>query len=68
MVQGLRARVPAQAEVWVEAKAEEGAEAEWAAHLLPGRGEIVCARAAVKRWRTLSEHRVTDKVVPSAAQ
>ncbi len=68
MVQGLRAGVPAQAEVWVEAKAEEGAEAEWAARLLQGRAEIVCARAAVKRCRTLSENRVTDRVVPSAVQ
>ena len=58
----------AAAEVWVEAKAEEGAEAEWAAHLLQGRVEIVRARAAVKRCRTSSEHRVTNRVVPSAAQ
>ena len=58
----------AAAEVWAEAKAEERAEAEWVGHLLQGRVEIVCARAAVKRCRTLSEHRVTDRVVPSAAQ
>jgi len=68
MVQGRAAKDVAAAEVWVEAKAEEGAEAEWAAHLLQGRAEIVCARAAVKRCRTLSENRVTERVVPSAAQ
>jgi len=68
MVQGRAVRDAAAAEVWVEAKAEEVAEAEWAAHLPPGRGEIVCVRAVVKKCRTLSENRVTDRVVPSAAQ
>ena len=68
MVQGRAVRDVAAAEVWVEVKAEEGAEAEWAVHSLQGRAEIVCARAAVKRYRTLSEHRVTNRVVPSAAQ
>ena len=68
MVQGRAVRDVAAAEVWVEVKAEEGAEAEWAAHLPPGQAEIVCARAALKRCRTLSEHRAINRVAPSAVQ
>ena len=47
MVQGLRARVPAQAGVWVEAKAK--VEAEWADHLPQGRAEVVSVQTAEQR-------------------
>ena len=47
MVQGLAARVPVQAGVWVELKAR--VEAEWADHLRQGRVEVVYARTAEQR-------------------
>jgi hypothetical protein len=53
MVQGLRAKGPAQAGVWVEAKAK--VEAEWADHLPQGRAEIAYVRAAEQRSLTLPD-------------
>ena len=47
MVQGLQAKVPAPAGVWVEAKAK--VEAEWVDHLPQGRVEVVSVRAAAPR-------------------
>jgi len=44
MVQGQAARVPAQAGVGAKARAR--VEAGWAAHLPPGRVEVVYARNA----------------------
>ena len=42
-VQGLAAKGPAQAGVWVEAKDKVKVEAGWVDHLQQGRAEIVCA-------------------------
>jgi len=44
------------------------AEAAWAAHLPQGRGEIVSARNAVKRYRMLSENHVVTGLAPNAGQ
>ena len=53
-------------EVWVEVGAKAGGV--WAAHSLLVQVEIVYAQNAVKRCRTSLESRVTNAVVPSAAQ
>jgi len=50
MVQALQARVPAQAGVWVEARAR--VEAEWAGRSPQGRAEIVYAPTVATRSRT----------------
>jgi len=55
-VQGLPARVPAQAGVWVEGKAK--VEAEWADHLQQGRAEIVSVRTAEQRLLMLPDSHV----------
>ena len=51
MVQGLRAKGPAQAGVWVEDRAK--VEAGWAGHLRQGRAEIVSAQVVVIKWLML---------------
>ena len=61
MVQGLPARVPAQAGVWVEAKAK--VEAGWADHLLQGRAVIAYVRAAEQRPLILPDSLVMQKAV-----
>jgi len=53
MVQALAARVPAQAGVWVEAKAR--VEAGWAGRLPQGRAEVVSVRAAEQRLLMLRD-------------
>ena len=53
MVQGLRVKGPAQAGVWVEAKAR--VEAEWADHLRQGRAVIVSVRTAEQRLLMLPD-------------
>ncbi|NQT01331.1 MAG: hypothetical protein HQ580_04880 [Planctomycetes bacterium] len=53
MVQGLQARVPVEAEVWVEAP--EAAEAEWAGHLRQGRAVIAYVRTAGQRLFMLQD-------------
>lgn len=68
MEQDRPGRDVAAAEVWVEVEAEEGAGAEWVAHLLQGRADIVCARVAARRRRTLLVHRVIEELVPSAGR
>jgi hypothetical protein len=66
MVQGLSARVPAQAGVWVEAKAK--VEAEWADHSPQARAEVVSAQTAGKRLLTLLDSRVMQKAVLNVVQ
>ncbi len=66
MEQDRPARGAVVVEVWGEVRAKVGAE--WAAHLPQGREVIVFARNVVKKCRTSSEHRVTNRVVPSAAR
>jgi len=61
MVQGLLARVPARAVVWVEAKAK--VEAEWVGHLQQGRAEIVSVRTVEQRLLMLPDSLVTQKAV-----
>lgn len=56
------------AEVWVEVKTEEGAEAGWAALLPQGREENAYAQNAARRRRTLLVHRVIEYLVPSAGR
>ena len=51
-VQGLPVRVPAQAVVWVEAKAKVKVEAEWVDHLRLDRAEVVSVRSVAKKCRT----------------
>ena len=58
MVQGLQAKGPAQAGVWVEAKAK--GEVEWADHLPPARVEIVSAQVVDIRWLMLLASLVTQ--------
>ncbi len=53
MEQGLRAKVPAQAGVWVEAKAK--VEEEWADHLQQGRAVIVHVQTAEQRLLMLPD-------------
>jgi len=63
MAQGLQAKVPAPAGVWVEAKAK--VEAEWVDHLPQGRVEVVYARAVEQRSLMLQGSLVTQKAVRS---
>ncbi len=66
MVQGLPARVPAQAGVWVEAKAR--VEAGWADHLRQGRVEVVSVPAAGKELLMLLDSLVMQKAVLSVVR
>ena len=66
MVQGLVARVPAQAGVWVELKAR--AEVGWADHLQQGRAEIVSVRTAATRPLMLPGSLVMQKAVLNVVQ
>ena len=66
MVQGLRAKGPAQAGVWVKDRAK--VEAGWAGHLPQGRAEIVSAQAAEQRLLMLQDSLVMQKVVLSVEQ
>ena len=61
MVQGLAAKVPAQAGGWVEVP--DAAEAEWADHLLQGRVEVVFAQAVAQPYHTLQGSLVVQKAV-----
>jgi hypothetical protein len=63
MVQGLPARVPAQAGVWVEAEVK--VEAEWADHLPRVRAVIAYVRVAEQRSLMLLGNLVTHEVVRS---
>ena len=56
MEQALPARVPVQAEAWVEEKAK--AEAGWADHLLQGRAEPASAQNAVTKNLMLQDNLV----------
>jgi len=62
-VQGLAARVPAQAGVWAEARAR--VEAGWAAHLQQGRAEVVSARTAEQQLLMLLDSLVMQRAVLS---
>jgi len=66
MVQGLPARIPAQAAVWVEVKAR--VEAEWADHFPQGRAEVVYARTAEQRLLMLPGSLVMQKIVLSVVR
>ncbi len=66
MEQDRAVRDVAAAGVWAEVWVKAGVE--WAGHLPPGRAGTVCVRTVEKRLRTSPEHRVTSRVVPSAAQ
>ena len=66
MVQGLAAKVPAQAGVWVEVP--DAAEAEWADHLPQARVVIVYARAAATRSPMLQGNLVMQKAVLNVVQ
>ena len=66
MVQGLQAKVPAQAGVWVEAKAK--VEAEWAVHLPLDRVEIVYAQVAAIQSLMLQGNLVMQKVVQNVVR
>ncbi len=68
MVQGLPAKVPAQAGVWVEVKARARVEAEWADHLLQGRAEVVYARTAGRKLLMLQDSLVMQKAVLNVAR
>jgi len=61
MVQGLQARVPAQAGVWGKARAK--VEAGWADHLQQGRAEIVYVRTAEQRPLMLPDSLVMQRAV-----
>ena len=61
MVQGLAARVPVQAGVWVEVEVK--VEAEWVDHLPQGRAVIACVRVAEQRSLMLQGSLVTQKAV-----
>ena len=63
MVQGLQARVPARAGVWVEAEVKVGAG--WAAHLPQVRAVIAYVQAAEQRSLMLLGNLVTHEVVRS---
>jgi len=56
MEQGLPARVPVQAGVWVEEKAK--VEAGWADHLPQGREELASAQNAVTKNLMLQDNLV----------
>lgn len=66
MVQGLRARVPAQAGVW--GKAPDAEEAEWAGRLQQGRVEVVSVQTAEKRSLMLQDSLVMQKAVQNVVQ
>ena len=66
MVQGLQAKVPAQAGVWVEAKAR--AEAEWAVRLPLDRVEVVYAQVADIQSLILQGNLVMQKVVQNVVR
>jgi len=66
MVQGLPAKVPAQAGVWAEAKAK--VEAEWVDHLLQGRAEVVSVRIAEQQLLILPGSLVMQKAALNVVQ
>ena len=66
MEQARLAKGPAQAGVWVEAKAK--VKAEWADHLPQGRAEVVSVRTAVRRLLMLPDSLAMRKVVLSVEQ
>jgi len=66
MVQGLRAKVPAQAAVW--AKARVKVEAEWVDLLQQGRAEIAYVQTAEQRPLTLPDSLVMQKAVLSVVR
>jgi len=66
MVQGLQAKGPAQAGVWVEPKVR--VEAEWADHLQQGRVEVVSAQVAVIKWLMLPGSLAMQKVVQNVVR
>ena len=68
MEQGLQARVPVQAGVWVEAKAKVKVEAGWADHLRQGRAVVAFVQTAEQRLLMLQDSLVMQKVVPSVVQ
>ena len=65
-VQGLAARVPAQAGVWAEDRAK--VEAEWVDHLQQGRVEVVYARTAEQQLLMLPDSPVMQRTVLSVEQ
>ncbi len=66
MVQGLLVKGPAQAVVWVEARAR--VEAGWAGHLQQDRAEIVSVRTVEQRLLMLPDSLVTQKAVLNVVQ
>ena len=64
MVQGLQARVPAQAGVWGEVKVEAG----WADRLQQARAVIAYVRTAEQRLFMLQDSLVMQKAVLSVVQ
>lgn len=66
MVQGLQARDPARAEVWVEVKVK--AEAGWADRLQRGRAEIVYVQAAEQQLLMLQDSLVMQQAVLNVVQ
>jgi len=65
-VQGLAAKVPVQAGVWVEVKSR--VEAEWVDHLQQDRAEVVYARTAEQRLLMLPGSLVMQKIVLSVVR
>jgi len=68
MEQGLQARVPVQAGVWVEAKAKVKVEAGWADHLRQGRAVIACVRTAAQQPLMLPGSLVMQKAALSVVR
>lgn len=66
MVQGLRARVPVQAGVWVEAKAK--VEAGWADRLRQGQVVIAYVRTVEQRSLMLQDSLVMQKAVQNVVR
>ena len=66
MVQGLPAKVPAQAGAWVEVK--DQVEAGWADHLPQGRAEAVSVRTVEQRLLMLQDSLVMQKAVRSVVR
>ncbi|KPJ68429.1 MAG: hypothetical protein AMJ43_00395 [Coxiella sp. DG_40] len=66
MVQGLPAKVPAQAGVWVEVP--DAAEAEWADHLPQDQVVVVYVRAAGNKSPISSDNPVINKPALSAVR
>ncbi len=64
MVQGLAARVPAQAAVWVEAKVEAG----WADHLPQDRAEVVSVQTVEQRLLILLDSLVMQQAVQNVVR